>query len=29
LFSAFSRINDPVRRAELIEQAERYLKPGA
>ena len=29
LISAFSRIEDPVRRAELIEQAERYLKPGA
>ena len=29
LISAFSRINDPVRRAALIDQAERYLKPGA
>ncbi len=29
LISAFSRINDPVRRAELIAQAEQYLKPGA
>jgi len=27
LISAFSQINDPARRAELIDQAERYLKP--
>ena len=29
LISAFSRINDPYARAELIERAESYLKPGA
>ncbi len=29
LISAFSQIDDPYLRAELIERAESYLKPGA
>jgi len=29
LINAFSRINDPYARAELIQRAESYLKPGA